>query len=394
MRWIFVSIILITLLSCHQGDRAVPEAVMKIEVDLNHAGEVLASELFSDFHFVNLKTPENVHFGHPDKVTIQNDRIYIMDIYQALKVLVFDLEGNFIYEISRYGRGPGEFISPRDFLVDEENDVLAILDQGELKVSLFELSDGTFIQDYHLDFMPDKFSKIKDGYVFFNNNLTYEQDGKYYNVFFTDHEFNTTYTHLEIPKDQIDVHFGLSRNFTFQNNELFLAIPFHNKIYSIIDDHLFPYLEVDFGNFNLPENFFQMYRDRSERRIERERYAFNVTNFFESDDYLFFSYNYNESIYFYFSSKKTGNIYNVRRDLFHFDNGIEIVMGWPLEMDGNNFVWYQQPYNLKGHLEEVKENMSENEWREFQQKNNKLVELNESIEYDDNAYLIFTKLDF
>jgi hypothetical protein len=353
---------------------------------------VKSNEFISDFHLVELSTPENVYFGNPDVLQIKNNSIYIMDLYQTNKLLKFDLEGQFKYEIMNYGQGPGEFISPRDFALDYENDRLAILDQGNLKVSLFDNHSGNFIEDVHLDFRPDKFYKSEGGYVFFTNNL--EFIGARKNVIFTDNNFSIEKSYLEIPEEKRNVHFGLSRNFTQYNDNLLLTMPFKDVIFSVKEDYLEPYLKIDFGDFHLPDDFFRVYQDNNIRREKREEYAYNVDNYLESENYIFFSYRHSERLHYYFFSKQTNRVIHVKRRLIDFTDTIGTIMGSPLGIVDDYLIWFQQPHNLRSYIDQAQQDLPYDKWIEFKENNKDLIGLNESLESGSNAYLIFSKLDF
>jgi len=379
------------LLNCSNGERQVIQPQKTITVNPDLAVPAKRSEMFSDFFFKKLKAPTHIKFAGVDELTIKGDRIYIFDREQGLKLLVFTFDGDFLFEIKSYGRGPGEFIQPLDFAIDEQNGLISILDTGNYKVLFYELDTGTFVNEKKFDFSTEYFSKTKSGYVFFNNNFLNGNDSK--NLFFTDNELNVESKKMPIPKNKIGFHYGLIRHFSGENESM-LSVPHDNTIYSISETNYEPYLYIDFGEKNLPNDFFDRFTESRDRVVESRRYATNISPFFETDKYIYFNYRYGNKIHSLISKKEDNTVVNTHFDLIKKDIELGPLYPYPLEIYNNYLVWNNQPYELKNYLEEKKKDLGENGYKEFQKENPKLMELDQSLSEDDNSYLIFTKIEF
>lgn len=388
----FLAIICLLIASCVDGDITPPDPDV-ININPTETTGLQSSEIITDFYFLKLKTPGDIYFGDPDKLLIAEDRIYILDKLNALKLFVFDIRGNFLFDISGYGRGPGELLSPNDFVVDSQNGQIAIFDQGNVKISLFDIESGKFIEDKKLQFWTNSFSKVGNQYVFFNNNLQNNKNA--YNLVFTDLSLNIEKREFPISSEFLNFHYGLPRNFTSYMEKLYLTIPFDNTVYSIKPNQVTPSYDVNFGEFNVPDNFFSMFKENRKRIQEVKSYAYSVTNFFESDKFIFFNYSFRNSYNYYFKSKKTGKKYHTSRDKLIFDEALGPMFSWPVEVYNDFLVWYQQPSQLKNYVENIRNSSaSKDEFITFKNENKELIELYESVDEEDNAYLIFTKIEF
>lgn len=103
--------------------------VKEIKVEELTGDFLKIDSIFNSITTVKLETNENNLIKHCQKVLLSNDRIYILNGKSNL--FVFSLDGKFIQEISRKGRGPGEFFELRDFQVDK-NDNIYLLDYGKI----------------------------------------------------------------------------------------------------------------------------------------------------------------------------------------------------------------------------------------------------------------------
>src|SRR5690606_11517088 len=135
-------------------------------------------------------------FATVDKLLIADNKVFILDKYQALTLFVYNLEGEFIYKIDNYGRGPGEYEAPSDFAIDNQRKRIILYDLAGIKLVEYNINDGSFIEEKRLDFIPSTFTKTTTGYTFFNNNSV---DGKSeYNVIITDNNLKVVNRYNEI----------------------------------------------------------------------------------------------------------------------------------------------------------------------------------------------------
>jgi hypothetical protein len=115
-----------------------------------------------------------------DVETDSMNNIYVLD--QSLnQILVYNQVGDYLYEIGRSGKGPGEFQNPIDIEIDQ-NDILYVADRY-FRLSVFKKIDRQFVYDktIQLEHSPDQICII-DKNLFYravglNKNMenSYEQ---------------------------------------------------------------------------------------------------------------------------------------------------------------------------------------------------------------------------
>lgn len=101
---------------------------------------------------IPLETSDDCLIGEIDKIQFYNDRIYILDILLRKAVLVFDIDGNYLGRIGNTGRGPGEYILPVSFTIDERNDIITIYDNGTDKAISYQAGTFDFLSETKLEY--------------------------------------------------------------------------------------------------------------------------------------------------------------------------------------------------------------------------------------------------
>src|SRR5690606_17844014 len=88
------------------GCREIPKSeLMTIQVPNKTDGPVLLSEMAITDKKIKLETKDGVFLGNIKDVKLHRDWLFVSDT----RILIFDLEGNFIQSLGRQGEGPGEY---------------------------------------------------------------------------------------------------------------------------------------------------------------------------------------------------------------------------------------------------------------------------------------------
>jgi hypothetical protein len=103
----------------------------------------LLSNLAYDVSYIKLKTPKDIIIKLIRDVQISKENIFIHEGLSE-KVMVFDMEGNFIRLIGKRGRGPNEYINLISFCFDKNTEDLLFYTGNSGNVLKYR-SDGTFI---------------------------------------------------------------------------------------------------------------------------------------------------------------------------------------------------------------------------------------------------------
>lgn len=103
---------------------------------------------------------------------ILGDKILVLDKPQA-KIFVFDRNGNLINSIGNKGRGPGEFVYPSAFAVDDNNDIY-VFDRQLIRVSIFEES-GNLIETFNTNGINAADIEVFDGKLYLYTPFTIDK---------------------------------------------------------------------------------------------------------------------------------------------------------------------------------------------------------------------------
>ncbi len=89
--------------------------------------------------YVFLETNDSCLIGHIDKVVIYNNRFYILDKEKSKTLFIFDSLGKLVKKINREGKGPGEYSTPDDFVIDKEEKTVEIYNRALKKILKFNM---------------------------------------------------------------------------------------------------------------------------------------------------------------------------------------------------------------------------------------------------------------
>lgn len=123
------------------------------------------SNYAKDIQYIPLETKKESLIKTINRIVVEKNKIFILS---ANSILIFDIKGNFIGNVNRFGRGPQEYTGILSFLVDPVSENICILSsQGILEYDI----KGNFI--YKIEKIPEattlnSFLKVKDGVFLVN----------------------------------------------------------------------------------------------------------------------------------------------------------------------------------------------------------------------------------
>jgi hypothetical protein len=97
------------------------------------------SYLASSINYIPLETNESCLLYRIDKILLVDDHIFITD---GMKLFQFALSGNFVRQIGRVGKGPGEHGKRIKFAIDDEQHEILIYSSNVMNV--YDLESGTY----------------------------------------------------------------------------------------------------------------------------------------------------------------------------------------------------------------------------------------------------------
>jgi hypothetical protein len=231
------------------------------EVSLLDESSIKASQVFSKFEFLELNTPEGVYIKQIEKMEESDDFLFFHDSNpQGLNI--FYKNGEFFHAFSKLGRGPGEYLSFDDFIVNAEEMKLEVLDKTNRLVFVYDLSTFEFIRSIPLPVsFAFKFQKKGDYYYFQTNGSRNTIKGKATNADVVAFNYKTGETiplfDRLAPDNQNQ--FLEFPNIFYKNNtgEIFVSLSWHNEIYKIEGSEVISFLSLDAGNRTIPESILK-----------------------------------------------------------------------------------------------------------------------------------------
>lgn len=236
MKYVYLAcVLMMTLSSCSNKKRASWDdnvnATQFIVESINNRLDL--SHRVSSMSFIALNDSiSNALFKSIDKCIFKDGKIFILDYWGTSSVKVFDLKGNFLFNVGSQGNGPQEYYKVIDFDVTE--DAIYLLDSKLRKILCFDLN-GSFIDEYSYN---NKIAGINGLIVTLDGNFLLGMDvniNMEHQVVLTDKEFDikqqilsvdslTTKGHLNIGSfkrcgDQIVYNYPVSDYiYIFDNN--------------------------------------------------------------------------------------------------------------------------------------------------------------------------------
>lgn len=94
---------------------------------------------------------------------LSGDSLFLLDS-QAMSVLIFDTDGNYLSSLSRQGRGPGEFVNPTE-INSHSNSLFVLNDQAFIQEFKQENHEYTFHAQTDLQILPNAMC-LNDSHLF------------------------------------------------------------------------------------------------------------------------------------------------------------------------------------------------------------------------------------
>ena len=283
----------------HQNNIPHAETVV-LELDVNDKKDVRLSDLCDSIGCILFELTEGSEMSFINKIIEYDQKYYVRTTHQMQngRLLVFDLEGNFLYPIGKRGQGPGEYRDIKDFDINEKGEI--IISDG-IKVIKYDHNGN-----YMLENRPVPVYEL------------IENSGKVIGL--RNHMNDNASNLLIIMNDRLEVinelfsfdkkdfvrvnHYVNYNNLSSNNDTLYFSFPFHDLIYYLSDDSIHSAFFMHFGSKRLPESIFTAgdnYKQISQK-IEKIGNFRTRVSFYITDSFIYWrsrDKDYNGYVYFY-----------------------------------------------------------------------------------------------
>lgn len=246
--------------SCQRKEAT--QSITTYEVNPADSSRTGFSEYFELEKYIILESSTNSLMYDIRKIYFTQDKIFIMT-WGETQVLIFDINGKFINRVSRYGRGPNEYLYVVDMFVSPKGDTIGLYDKF-LKKILYYDNNGNYLKTIDLNIDLESFTSSKNGnligYPFLNHNPSLNDT--IYQLWHFDSEGKILEGKFPVNKDVLGNSIGVASTFNLSSSGLYY-IPFtENVVYKITEDpfQVNPLYKLDLKDKTIPPNLLQMPR--------------------------------------------------------------------------------------------------------------------------------------
>ena len=273
---------------------------------------------------IPLETDDNCLIGNVSKISFFDNKIFVVDLYKASKVFVFDLEGNYLYSIGTQGKAYGEYMLIGDVNITEQ--YVDFIDCGQWKVVRYNLS-GEVLKEISLAkaFGTSHFIELnKNRYMLIFQTYAEEHP---FRIEIRDSLLNIKETALPFLYVRDEPAGQIVKD--HQGNYLYYSL-FNDTIYTITENSIKPTYNTSLYNKEEINDFLRKTEGMNQREFlkalnSKDNKIVSFYSFFESDRHYFIQYRrggdvFNSIVDRYHSISKTtkGMSLNSGRDDFPF----------------------------------------------------------------------------
>ncbi|MCD8042918.1 MAG: 6-bladed beta-propeller [Tannerellaceae bacterium] len=348
--------------------------------------KVFTSELIEEFFYIPLETnTEDAFIGYYYNVIFHNGYIYILDIFSANAVLIYNTNGQFIKKIGTKGGGPEEYGILLGMCIDKQNDYLLIYDNGKRRIMYYTL-EGEYIKYINVPFrFSGRFQVMPSGDLV---AVTSQCQGNFhlgeydkYRLIYMDSTSVITKFGYEYD-DNLNLSIGWSN--IFDNGRDYSYYPqYLNSIYNVSDTLLLHKYEIDCNYFD-PFDINKISEYSTMKSFDKDWDSHTSLDPYmaETDSHFYFVINDERKKYYYFYDKESENLIGFKD--IKFDNEFVIDELFTIFNNDEYFIGMVSPnklLDLKKYKEMQNTPLSEN-----------LSKMIDSLDEEDNKVLVLFKV--
>ena len=249
MKKVFYFAFFALLFSC-----STDKEIKTVKVSFPEAGTNFISwlDIFPDVEMIALTGEHAPMFAQRCHLFIHDNVYYVADFAHTNKVHRFDRDGRYLNSIGTQGRGPEEYTSLYDVLVDNRGNVVVHpFGAGEGAVIVYS-QDGIFLEKIEHPYISQKF--------FSHNGFNYHYTGVYtdqeYRLYVTDNNGQTVGEFLPQPPSA-PLNYPNFQTFSLYNDAVSFCPPEGDDIYRLKDGKMEVKYRFDFGNYHITDEYYK-----------------------------------------------------------------------------------------------------------------------------------------
>lgn len=203
--------------------------------------EAKVSDIVKNYILIALETTEDNLILDPTVVKISQDKIFVLDRFSPSKSLyVFLKSGKYIGKIGNKGEGPGEYVMPHSFVINERDNRLFLRDMATNKILVYDLSTFQFVEDYTLPFYATCFEMLGDDYFIWYVNAGLQNEGNFRkHIQITDTKCKPISSFIETMLFPERGLFNVQSYFSMSETETYFHHPYYGRLLPLFFARLF-----------------------------------------------------------------------------------------------------------------------------------------------------------
>jgi aromatic ring-cleaving dioxygenase len=277
--------------ACSNNEKRQEQTILSIPVSTSQiTSETNYSDFLEDIKAIKLETKDSLNvLQEVDKVMIDDDKVFVLDMFRFRGVMAFDTSGKFLFSLKAGGGAEGEFSHLSGMSIDTKRKELIIYSTPNV---LHYSYDGRFIKKKTFDLLGTNFETNGDINAFI---------GQDYGLIVTDTAGKVIYKLFE--KSKI-YNLKFLQPFQVHKRGILFRHSLNDTIYLANKQGLTPHTIIDFQDKKLTaENIENMIKNDIKElpngKMGRIKY------FFDTENVVYFAFEYNQMLYVSFYDKRT-----------------------------------------------------------------------------------------
>ena len=315
-----------SLISCTKGKvkARILDAIPTVRIDETINDSIphwnLSSNFSVDFFeqeidsmcLISLQTTEESLIGKISGLYLIENKLFVVDANKAQTIFVFDLQGNYLYQIGSKGEAPGEYSSINQVTVTHEG--IAILDWLKWKYISYDLEGNLLFEHTFRNKTPERILRL-DEHTFIGSHAGYSEKYPFHLTWFNDKD---SVMDTGIPITNPHPASAGSLKYTSVGSILF----YYNlcdTIFEISGREVFPKFRLGLYNPGEVSAFLKQTENMDKSDYRKALYDFKdgkITNYYsllETEDYWIVEHQKGSFVYFSVVDKYTNKSRNYIR---------------------------------------------------------------------------------
>lgn len=205
---ILIAISVLIFISCDKNQNIenteIEKETNEIKIETNNIQDSSdISEIIEEVKIIKINETKEGLIGGIEKLLLLNNNYVIFDPFYSNRIVIYDINGNFVKSLVNMGSGPKELTKLTEVWINEKEE-LEVYDNNLNKIQTYDknlnLSKTLFLKSKKLFGSITKLSSDPDKYINYSGYNGFQNKGKYFKLAILDSVFNIEKTFFEYNK--------------------------------------------------------------------------------------------------------------------------------------------------------------------------------------------------